>query len=430
MKKYFEIFALLALLIFSAFTEATTAYYQPTPYPLKKMDGTDMQQDLNIVHIHDGWLNSYYPALKTFQRNESLRTGGWGDLYRTYFKMDVDGLPANAVQAAIWFMPYPVGGAPIDVNFYLITGAWETGITWDTQPTATYMGWNPAPIANQWWGIDITPWYNNWKNGSSPNYGMRLDPRTTPSNNWSEFRSSRYKDFVNDPDADGKRPVLELTFFPPAGMPDFKLPLIGGASWLLTGEAGGYECLGETPWPDTTHQGDNYFSLDFSPSNTGSYAGDIPILAAASGTVMVNGVGGNNKNDSRGYYITLDHGGSFLTRYIHLKQLAARKDGTLLKEGDSVLQGDQIGIMGTTGKYWDAVSHKWRPTSTGIHLHMNFWYNDNSVFKGGKDVDLLTRTTMESLLLKSYQTECELNTNGVPTKRIRYYLSTNIPTGN
>lgn len=417
----FRAVALAAGVLSSSGVQAVTAWYQPTPYPLKRCAGTSscpggtMPQDLEKVHIHDGWLNNFYPAIMTFQRDEKLRLGGWGDLYRTYFKIDLDGLPSNVTQAAIWLMPYASGGTPIDVNFYLVTGTWDTGMTWSTQPPATLMGWRAAPVANQWWGTSITSWYNNWKNGTSPNYGMRLDPRTTPVNNFDEFRSSRYKDFVTDQFADGKRPILQLDFFPPTGMPNFKLPLSGGASWKLTGEAGGYECMGENPWPDTTHQGSNYFSLDFSPTNIkdagGSYIGSIPILAAAGGTVLEVGGG---LFDSRGFYIVLNHGNGFLTRYIHFNVPAARANGTLLAVGNTVNQGDQIGIMGNGG-------------TKDVHLHMNFWYG--STFSGGKNIDELTRTTMEGLLLKSYQTECSVDANGVPTNRIRYYHSANTPTG-
>lgn len=354
----------------------------------------------------------------TFQRDGKLRIGGWGDLYRSYFKMDLDGLPSNVIQAAIWLMPYTSGGTPIDVNFYLVTGTWDTGMTWNTQPTATLMGWRAAPVANQWWGTSITSWYNNWKNDTSSNYGMRLDPRTTPWNNFDEFRSSRYADYVNDPYADGKRPILQLDFFPPTGMPNFKLPLNGSASWLLSGEVGGYECMGENPWPDTAHQGGNYFSLDFTPTNHkdagGSYTGNIPILAVASGTVIAVEDSNPNGNGGQGWYVTLDHGNGYLTRYLHFASHAARKNGTWLQIGNYVNQGDQIGIMGGSGGY-------------PVHLHINFWYN--SAFNGWKNIDQLTRTTMEGLLLKSYQTECSINGDGVPTARIRYYHSSNVPTG-
>jgi hypothetical protein len=55
-------FALTLLLGLLAITPAyaTTAYYQPTPFPLKKMNGSSMPQDLDKVHIWDGYVGSVY----------------------------------------------------------------------------------------------------------------------------------------------------------------------------------------------------------------------------------------------------------------------------------------------------------------------------------------------------------------------------------
>jgi hypothetical protein len=36
---------------------------------------------------------------------------------------------------------------------------------------------------------------------------------------------------------------------------------------------------------------------------------------------------------------------------------------------------------------------------------------------------------MDDWLLKSFQTECSLSTDGKPVDNIRYYKSTNVPTG-
>ena len=84
----------------------------------------------------------------------------------------------------------------------------------------------------------------------------------------------------------------------------------------------------------------------------GHYAIDImgwtgrPIAAADSGFVVQCGW----DNSGYGNVIVIDHGGGVLTRYAHLDKFS-------VKAGDSVKQGDQIGLMGTTGR------------STGPHLH-------------------------------------------------------------
>lgn len=77
--------------------------------------------------------------------------------------------------------------------------------------------------------------------------------------------------------------------------------------------------------------------------------GKVPIYASADGTVRLV------KNTKTGYgkYVIITHkikGVTYETNYAHL-------DSYSVKVGQKVKQGEQIGIMGTTG------------TSTGVHLH-------------------------------------------------------------
>jgi hypothetical protein len=74
---------------------------------------------------------------------------------------------------------------------------------------------------------------------------------------------------------------------------------------------------------------------------------DGPIWAAQSGTVVTSGFdsGGNGT-------IVIDHGGGVQTAYLHMYQ-----SGILVREGDQVNAGDQIGRVGSSGN------------STGCHLH-------------------------------------------------------------
>lgn len=70
-----------------------------------------------------------------------------------------------------------------------------------------------------------------------------------------------------------------------------------------------------------------------------------PVSAAAGGTVIIS-----RYSSSAGNWIVLYHGDSTYTVYMHLKSLS-------VSEGDSVRQGQTIGLVGNTG--W----------STGAHLH-------------------------------------------------------------
>lgn len=72
---------------------------------------------------------------------------------------------------------------------------------------------------------------------------------------------------------------------------------------------------------------------------------NAPIVATAPGTVKFAGWGG-----AYGNMVEIDHGNGFITRYAHMRELNVRR-------GQTVVAGDQVGGMGSTGR------------STGTHLH-------------------------------------------------------------
>jgi len=78
-----------------------------------------------------------------------------------------------------------------------------------------------------------------------------------------------------------------------------------------------------------------------------------PIFAAKTGRVTVARYG---YNAGYGNYVKIDHGGGVVTSYMHLTDI-------YVQEGQSVIQGETIGQMGTTG------------FSTGIHLHFEVIIN-------------------------------------------------------
>ena len=80
-----------------------------------------------------------------------------------------------------------------------------------------------------------------------------------------------------------------------------------------------------------------------------------PVMAAMDGKVSTVGV-----NATFGNYIILTHSGGFQTMYAHLHTV-------LIKQGDQVRQGGQIGTVGTTGY------------STGPHLHFAVYKNGRAV---------------------------------------------------
>jgi murein DD-endopeptidase MepM/ murein hydrolase activator NlpD len=119
---------------------------------------------------------------------------------------------------------------------------------------------------------------------------------------------------------------------------------------------------GNFMWPTSGHISQKYYwyhqAVDIAnPSNP-------PIVAAAGGTVITAGWNGGGY----GNYVIVDHGNGFQTLYGHMLNNSMR-----VKAGDRVSQGQQLGLMGSTGR------------STGTHLHFEI-----RLSAGGK-IDPLTK---------------------------------------
>jgi murein DD-endopeptidase MepM/ murein hydrolase activator NlpD len=119
--------------------------------------------------------------------------------------------------------------------------------------------------------------------------------------------------------------------------------------------------------PDTVPQGNGIFAWPAEGLLSQSYwsghlAMDIanrtgtPVYAADDGYVTLSG------RDTWGYgnQVVIDHGNGYLTRYAQL-------DTILVRAGDSVAEGQQIGTMGSTGR------------STGPHLHFEVIHDGSPV---------------------------------------------------
>lgn len=79
------------------------------------------------------------------------------------------------------------------------------------------------------------------------------------------------------------------------------------------------------------------------------------VMAVGDGEVLVA-----KNSGAAGYMVTIRHGRSYTTRYMHLKKI-------LVKPGQKVKRGDHIALSGNTGR------------STGPHLHYEVWVNKQAV---------------------------------------------------
>lgn len=86
-----------------------------------------------------------------------------------------------------------------------------------------------------------------------------------------------------------------------------------------------------------------------------SAASGTPIVAVRSGTVAIA-----TYSDSAGYYVNVDHGDGFTSRYLHMTHY-------IVSPGQKVSAGQVIGYVGSTG------------VSTGPHLHFSLYYGGVSV---------------------------------------------------
>lgn len=394
MKSAVKMFLMVLMLglCFTPQANAITAWYQPTPLP------AGIPESAN--HIRDGWIGSYYNSTLVSD-DEKWNIGGWGDEYRAYVKFDIEGLPQNVSQAALWLMPYAKGDGSTTTwtEWNLVTGDWTTNMQWGGQPSATFLGYRAPPIANEWYGTNITSWYNGWRSNPSSNYGLRIDPYQV-NNNFNLFRSSEYKDFVADPYADGKRPILQLDFNPTLAL---KMPF-NGSRWNVSTEIGGVGCS----YVHTGHQGNGYFSIDFTGKAKDANGNivypdpstaNIPILAAFDGTVVNYP---EIMSSTAGYFVRIQHQDTGIsTGYLHMKAPSS------LRYGDSVVQGQLLGYMGNT------------PTNLGLGVHLDFNVQYNG--SGTKDQDPLAKIMMDGWLLKSFQVDGCVNGDSQ-----RYYPSSNV----
>lgn len=106
-----------------------------------------------------------------------------------------------------------------------------------------------------------------------------------------------------------------------------------------------------------------------------------------------------------GYYVEVDHGNGYVSRYLHMK-----KGSILVKKGDKIIKGQVLGYMGNTG------------ASAGAHLHFGMRLN-------GIDVDPLDflNGTVNLLEAKSINEFTKGNYKALETMNVRSGAGTKFP---
>ncbi len=143
-----------------------------------------------------------------------------------------------------------------------------------------------------------------------------------------------------------------------------RVVLVGAQKYSDTSELGDGKATGTFIWPlpytkqISSHFANRWGSLHGAIDISNGSTNGKPIIASDGGTVIEA-----QYHSSWGYYVLIDHGNGFKTRYAHCSKLE-------VEAGDKVAQGQYIAKVGNTGY------------STGPHLHFE-------VIKNGVLVDPL-----------------------------------------
>jgi hypothetical protein len=210
---------------------------------------------------------------------------------------------------------------------------------------------------------------------------------------------------------------------PLPGLPPSK----GTVKWEVSTEIGGRDCAWRTQGQgievDEAHTDYNglstaypqtFFSIDFADSEITNGGNSFtptsaPSIVAPADSILT--AVGTDQTSPGGLFVHLKFGPNY-NYEIHLLHLASINQIILkTKLGSIIKQGQVLGVMGHTGS-----------ESFGTHLHVTFIYKGN----GSSTVEQLTKLRMEGLILRQYQTDCNIDdsTQSARTK-YSYYLSTN-----
>jgi murein DD-endopeptidase MepM/ murein hydrolase activator NlpD len=379
------------------------------------------------------WFGDWY--VRDGQSDGILKVGGWGDHYISMIKIPVSiPVPGRYLFKGATLNLYSYGSTrPTTMQKIFWLGPWSQDSTsdhWTLIQNGTYGGTGqvPAPMANGWYSMDVSSEVFWWLNGIYPNYGIGLYPDNI---------DNRFNYFYSPKGPGGGlslRPFITIQY---EVIPSFKMPLdgSGGKAWRLTVECGGKQFdVQNLSDVDPAHTGRGFYSLDFTHwyyqngaehDTTGT---DVPILAAAGGVVYEVGTDPDHKPDGsynpNGCYVRIDHDydstrstprpdTGYQTTYIHMKAGSIR-----VAVGDTVTQGQQIGIMGDTGKNANGT-----PSAKGVHLHVTFYFQ-NAAGPNYSDSIELNNVLMDGFYLTQYK--LGTSWDGSEWRPRQYYSSSNI----
>ena len=140
--------------------------------------------------------------------------------------------------------------------------------------------------------------------------------------------------------------------------------VVGGINTIYVGDSTYWAWPTNKPFRISSYFGPRWGSWHYGIDITGTGHGS-PIYAIQNGTAFETGY-----RSDMGNYIKINHNNGYNSVYMHLSKI-------IINEGDAVVKGQTIGLMGSTGR------------STGTHLHLGVWKGSSS-WSNSRMIDPLT----------------------------------------
>lgn len=140
--------------------------------------------------------------------------------------------------------------------------------------------------------------------------------------------------------------------------------VVGGINTVYVGDSSYWAWPTNKPYRISSYFGPRWGSWHYGIDITGTGHGS-PIYAIQNGNVIRTGTRGDMGN-----HVMITHNNGYNSVYMHLSKI-------LVNPGDTVVKGQIIGLMGSTGR------------STGTHLHLGVW-TGSSTYSNARMIDPLT----------------------------------------
>ena len=143
-----------------------------------------------------------------------------------------------------------------------------------------------------------------------------------------------------------------------------RILVVGGINTVYVGDSSYWAWPTNKPYRISSYFGPRWGSWHYGIDITGTGHGS-PIYAIQNGNVIRTGTRGDMGN-----HVMITHNNGYNSVYMHLSKI-------LVNPGDTVVKGQIIGLMGSTGR------------STGTHLHLGVWTGSSS-YSNARMIDPLT----------------------------------------